>query len=325
MQNMDSLISVIIPVYNVELYIKRCIESVISQTYKNLEIILIDDGSTDKSGKICDWYLKKDNRIKVVHQKNQGLSVARNTGLNMATGDWIAFLDSDDWIAIDMYEKLLFLAKSNDADISSCNTINVDENGSELEKKDYSDDIKIFNQKEMIAGLLDQKYVRFEVWNKLWRKTLISNVRFVAGQVCEDVHFDRILFLKANKMVYIDHPYHFYLYKRPGNTNSSFKVQRFSIFDEFDSLIEDLNERQDIKSSEIVRCIAVRFSLLFYEEAIVSKQSLSIKKQLLDYFKKYYKLSIFKKYNTLSATLKMILFNINPILLIGIRKVQGRY
>ena len=95
---MEDLISVIVPVYNVEKYLNKCIDSIINQTYKNLEIILVDDGSQDSSGKICDEYTKKDNRIKVIHKENGGVSSARNIGLNNATGEWIAFIDADDWV-----------------------------------------------------------------------------------------------------------------------------------------------------------------------------------------------------------------------------------
>ena len=114
------LISVIIPIYNVEQYLKECLESVINQTYRNLEIILVDDGSKDKSGKICDEYKNKDERIKVVHKENGGLSDARNAGMKIATGKYIQFIDSDDFIDKDMIETLYNLIIENEADISMC-------------------------------------------------------------------------------------------------------------------------------------------------------------------------------------------------------------
>ncbi len=115
----DKLISIIIPVYNVERYLRECIDSIIAQTYKNLEIILVDDGSSDKSGEICDEYSKKDSRIKVIHKKNGGLSDARNVALDIAKGDYIGFIDSDDYIEKDMFQILYNLAEEYNAEISS--------------------------------------------------------------------------------------------------------------------------------------------------------------------------------------------------------------
>ena len=124
--NILPLISVIIPVYNVEKYLRECLDSVLAQTYKNLEIILIDDGSPDNCGKICDEYAQKDNRIKVIHQVNQGVSAARNAGLKVATGEYIAFVDSDDFIKPDMYEYLYALISKEHADMAMCNVIQTD-------------------------------------------------------------------------------------------------------------------------------------------------------------------------------------------------------
>ena len=125
---MENLISVIVPVYNIEAYLRKCIDSILAQTYTNLEIILVDDGSTDNSGEICNEYAAKDARIRVIHKGNGGLSSARNTGIDIATGKYIGFVDSDDYLAPDMYEKLLGAIVNNHADISVCNVHHVDEN-----------------------------------------------------------------------------------------------------------------------------------------------------------------------------------------------------
>ena len=119
-ESMTDLVSVIVPIYKVEKYLGKCVDSIINQTYKNLEIILVDDGSPDNSGKICDEYAKKDNRIKVIHKENGGLSSARNAGLDVATGEFIAFVDSDDRIHLDFVEKLYRAIKEENADIASC-------------------------------------------------------------------------------------------------------------------------------------------------------------------------------------------------------------
>ena len=134
---MDSLISVIVPIYNVEKYLERCVESIINQTYKNLEIILVDDGSPDNCPQMCDDYAKKDSRIKVVHKKNGGLSDARNAGMKVATGEYVSFIDSDDYISLDFYETLLETIVDNDSDIVECSVVKFYENG---KFDEYSDD-----------------------------------------------------------------------------------------------------------------------------------------------------------------------------------------
>ena len=117
---MEELISVIVPIYKVEAYLERCIRSIVNQTYKNLEIILVDDGSPDSCPDICDVWKEKDDRIKVIHKKNGGLSDARNAGMQIMTGTYISYIDSDDWVANDMYEKMMYAIKKNDADICEC-------------------------------------------------------------------------------------------------------------------------------------------------------------------------------------------------------------
>ena len=132
------LISVIVPVYNIEHYIARCVQSIINQDYPNLEVILIDDGSTDLSGKICDDFLEKDTRVKVIHKINGGLSSARNTGLDVALGKYISFIDGDDWVQKDFYSTLLTKIRDNDADIISCNSNSVNDDEALLKLGDDS-------------------------------------------------------------------------------------------------------------------------------------------------------------------------------------------
>lgn len=312
-------ISVIIPVYNVEPYLKKCVDSVINQSYKNLEIILVDDGSTDKSGDICDEYKKNEQRIIVVHQENKGLSAARNVGLELATGEWIGFLDSDDWIMQEMYEVLLNLAIEHNADISTCNT-----------KPFYLDSIENFDNgtgkvtelssDQMIEGLLTQEKVRFEVWNKLWSRELIGEVRFIVGQVSEDVHFDRILFLKANKMIHIDCALHNYLIQRPGNTNSSFKKNRMCIFGEFDKLIQELKSKNKYHLIEIVNCIVSEFAIGIFEVATETNQDEMIKNELIQQFNSHYSFMTYLKYRTLRESIKTVLFWISPKIFLIVRK-----
>ena len=164
------LISVIIPIYRTEKYLHRCLDSVISQTYTNLEIILVDDGSPDNCGKICDEYAAKDKRVRVIHQANQGLPGARNTGLEIATGEYIGFVDSDDYIEPDMYEYLYGLIIKDKAAFSMCNVF--DAKGFHLHKQG--------KQAYLLIGALDifPFHHWFYAWNKLYRRDFIADLRF---------------------------------------------------------------------------------------------------------------------------------------------------
>lgn len=317
---MNNMISVIIPVYNVEKYIKKCVYSVTNQTYSNLEIILVDDGSTDNSKIICDELALKDSRISVIHQKNEGLSSARNKGIDNASGEWIAFLDSDDWIDNQMYETLLNVALSNNVLISSCSTRFVDAEGKSINQNNYTGDVFKYNEKEMIFGLLTQEHVRFEVWNKLWNRKLVGNTRFIVGQVSEDIHFDRILFHKAKSMAHVDCAYHNYLTERDGNTKSKFRKGKMGIFKEFDLWVDDIKKySQEEDTIEVVNTMAVAFAIGMYEQACITGQSENIKKELeLQVKKRYQRIQQFN-YMDKKQILKVKLFYWNPEIFMFIR------
>ena len=184
---MDPLVSIIIPVYNVEKYLDKCITSVVNQTYKNLEIILIDDGSPDNCPAICDAWKSRDSRIKVIHQQNGGLSHARNEGLKIATGEFIGFVDSDDWIEPEMYETLLTAIQENDADIAVCNYQSEHEKAQVVIQKPESPSKKIYTEVEALELLLSGKsFIRSVVWNKLFKSHLLTDLLFPEGKIYED-------------------------------------------------------------------------------------------------------------------------------------------
>ncbi|WP_049895863.1 glycosyltransferase family 2 protein [Oribacterium sp. NK2B42] len=176
------MISLIVPVYNVEPYLRKCLDSIVNQTYRDLEILVIDDGSIDGCGQICDEYGDEDHRIKVFHTENRGLSAARNLGLDNAQGEWIGFVDSDDWIEADMYEVLHDRAIESGADIVECGFNCL-----------YSDKIIVRQKKELtIPGEeaireLYKHRLNDTVWNKLWSQNCFKHIRFPEGRVFEDV------------------------------------------------------------------------------------------------------------------------------------------
>lgn len=221
-------ISIIVPVYNVEKYLKKCIDSILQQTFKDIEIILVNDGSTDNSGVICDEYIDKDPRIRVIHKENGGLAHARNTGLDIAKGNFVGFVDSDDWIDPIMYETLYYLCREQNAQISTCLIRNYRKNQKERRKK-YVSKIKVFNSKEAIYSLYNGGLSGFSACNKLYKRTLFANVRFPNGRVYEDAAIMYRLFDCASKVAFIDVPLYNYNYRDQSITRSIFSEKRFDI------------------------------------------------------------------------------------------------
>ena len=212
------LISVIVPVYNVKDYLERCLQSICGQTYRNLEILLIDDGSSDGSGELCDLFARKDARVKVVHQKNAGQSAARNRGLEMAQGEYLGFVDSDDWIEPDMYAFLYRLLAKNDADISICS--HYMETGVKTRVKHSSGRSTVFSREEAIRTLVRDKRIRNYMWDKLFKRSVFEGIRFPVNRIYEDIVVSYQLFYKARKVVMRDCPKYHYL-KREGSTTQS--------------------------------------------------------------------------------------------------------
>ena len=229
------LISVIIPVYNVEKYLHRCLDSVIAQTYQNLEIICVDDGSIDESGRICDQYAVRDARIKVIHQENQGLSAARNRGLDAAEGEYIAFVDSDDYILEDMYKKMLDKLLNYSVDLCVCQWQYEFSDGRQVVKKKNIDPT-IYGCKtslEFARFLYRGNYengVVVAAWNKLYRRALLDKIRF-EGRIHEDEAFCGRIMAK-NISVYVMEE-QFYVYAQNGDslTNKPFSANKFFFLD----------------------------------------------------------------------------------------------
>lgn len=178
-------ISVIVPVYKVEKYLPKCIESILNQTYRNLEILLVDDGSPDRCGGICDEYMEKDSRIKVIHKENGGLSDARNAGIREATGAFFGFVDSDDHIAPDMYEYLWTLMKENDADIGVCDACVIPEDG----EPTYTagENIQVYHGRESLHAMVCRNAFTVNTWNKLYKRQVFEGITFPVGMLYEDL------------------------------------------------------------------------------------------------------------------------------------------
>ena len=229
---MQPKISVIVPVYNVESYLPRCLDSILAQTYEHLEIICVNDGSPDNSLAILEQYAARDARIKVITRKNGGIAVARNTGLDAATGELIMFVDSDDFLKPHMAETLLHSLKEHNADIVNCQFADHDSSGNTW-KKGYSYSPIICGQDQALWLLLKDKQVTNHVWRNLYKRTLFQDIRFPEGKVFEDIIVMPQIFLKAEKFVFLSEELYYYFTNKNSIVHSPSYKQRKDYFDAF--------------------------------------------------------------------------------------------
>ncbi|MGN1328893.1 MAG: glycosyltransferase family 2 protein [Eubacterium sp.] len=213
-------ISIIVPVYKVEQYLDRCIESIVNQTYKNLEIILVDDGSPDKCPEICDKWAQKDCRIIVIHQENSGVADARNKALDICTGDFVGFVDSDDFVDSDMFEILVKQLEENDADISRCTYKRIHDNSDSIEYIKNNKTISVKSGTEYLVDMFNDNTLNSPCWNKLYSKKIIGNNRFLDGyKIGEDNYFNYQVIKNAQKIVLINQSLYNYTYRTASITS----------------------------------------------------------------------------------------------------------
>lgn len=246
---MKEVISIIVPIYGVEKYIRRFLESIENQTYKELEIILVDDESPDKSGIICEEFAEKDGRIKVIHKRNMGAAAARNTGLDFATGEYISFLDPDDFIAPNMFEKMANEIKRNNADICICNfeTFKEDEEANVIQYNfDEIEVKKLKTDNEMIQYMFLEKYVdSILLWNKLYKRKLWDNVRIPEIRAYEDEAITYKVLESACKIVYVNAKLYYYMIRKKGSiTSQDFSEKRLLRLDILSERIEHYSSQK---------------------------------------------------------------------------------
>lgn len=289
---MYELISVVVPIYNVEDYLVRCVESIRNQTYPNLEIILVDDGSTDSCPQICDSYAGKDNRVKVLHKKNGGLSSARNEGIKAACGTYIGIIDSDDYIHPDMYLDLWKKLKETESDIAVCGIERVyDDNGSQKEKKETVE--RIYSGREAVINIFDADLYLPSVVavNKLYKKDLFENIRYPEKKLHEDEFTTYRLFYKSSRVVYTMFPYYCY-YQRPdsimGKRKSVFSPDGLEAYERMSDFFSGLQDK------EILQLISYRYLCLLkkYAARLRSEGDSSTAAELEEKFRNGYKRDI---------------------------------
>lgn len=238
---MGEKISVIVPVYNVEQYLERCVDSIINQTYTNLEIILVNDGSTDNSGKLCDELAKKDERIRVIHKENGGLSDARNRGIDESESDLVGFIDSDDYIDSDMYEVLLKNLNDTDADLSMCALYDVYNNTPEAQvtnKETWK-----LSSEQAIKMVMEAKILSVTAVNKLYRKSLFTDLKFEVGKIAEDAFIMIKLLDKCEKIVATNEKKYYYVHRENSITTQKFSTKFLNVIEAYEQNSNIISEK----------------------------------------------------------------------------------
>nr|WP_308668296.1 glycosyltransferase family 2 protein [uncultured Agathobacter sp.] len=255
------LISVVLPIYNVEKYLRRCIESVINQTYTNLEIILVDDGSTDNSGKICDEYKKKDTRIKVVHKSNGGLSDARNTGTMMSLGRYISYIDSDDYVDDDYIEYLYSLISRYKTKVALCTHNVVFQNGKTVTYGNGKSEI--LDAHSCIEKMLYNDVIDTSAWAKLYDIELAKSILYPQNKLFEDIATTYKFFLKSGKIACGYESKYYYIIRNNSIVGCSFNNKKLDLLEMTDCMGEEvLLVYPDLKEAVLRRRVYARFSTL---------------------------------------------------------------
>lgn len=270
----NTLVSVIIPVYNVEKYLCRCLDSVLSQNYPNFEIILVDDGSTDDSGDICDEYARKDSRIKLIHKKNGGSSDARNKGLGMVSGDYLTFIDSDDYVHEDYVSKMLEACEANNCEITQCSF----EKGrrDKFTSQRNASRIGIMDHYKIFEGNI----LKTTVWGKLYKSYLFSTIRFPEGKIHEDEFVTYRAVYKANQIAVLSDQLYYYFQ----SDNSVMRNQNEKIrLDFLEAYAERVSFFQNAQEDRLViltkKELAINAMLYYVKYTCISKSGL--KKKLI--------------------------------------------
>lgn len=281
----DILVSVILPVYNVEKYLIKCLDSVIRQTYQKLEIILVDDGSTDSSGKICDDYANKDGRIKIFHKKNGGLSDARNYGIERSTGEYLAFIDSDDYVDDDYIEFLMNLTESGKYKISLC-SLHVVFTGSDRIMNKGNGKRVILNPKTCIEMMCYHEEVETAAYAKLLHRSLFNNVRFPVGKIFEDIGTSYLLFDQCKEIPCCFVPKYYYVIRENSIVTSSFTKKKLDFIEMTDQMADYVDEKYpDLKTATKRRRLFAYFSTLNQMLDEKDEQVIEIRNQLISYIK----------------------------------------
>lgn len=233
--NTGDLISVIVPVYNVEAYLERCVNSILRQSYNNLEVILVDDGSTDGSGQLCESIASNDNRVCVIHQENGGLSAARNTGIDNCHGSYICFVDSDDYVHHDYVKYLYDMCVNNDCEISICYHYITDENDYHSEV-DFDSPITVYTRDEIFDAFYTDMHGSIVIaWNKMYKRECVGDIRYDVGKIHEDEGTTFKFLYNANRIAFSKEVLYYYYSREDSITGQSYSKKKLDILDAYEN------------------------------------------------------------------------------------------
>lgn len=282
------MISVIVPIYNVEKYLRRCIDSILSSDYKDLEIILVNDGSLDNCLDICKEYQSKDERIKVIDKENGGLSSARNAGLDLAKGEYISFIDSDDYISSDYFSFMLKNMEETNADISVCGHYMAYENG-KITNVSRENVIRSFNSYEGIDAMNMRFFGFFDFasWDKLYKKTLFHDIRFPVGKKSEDWFTLPLLFKRAKKICYNSQPKYYY-FQRIGSITRDNNNVNFDAIEASDFVLDMIRrEKPQYEDGALISCVFAYIGV--YNHIFLNKRYIKETREISEKVKDHYK------------------------------------
>lgn len=314
---MNELVSIIVPIYNVEKYLNRCIITLVNQSFKNIEIILVDDGSPDNCSSICDSWIKKDTRIKVIHKENGGLSDARNAGIKIAKGDYLCFVDSDDYVHKDYIKVLFELCQKYDSDISVCRNYKVtgdEDYNKELPKgNDFTSNSEDFIYKK--------KHFYCVAWGKLYKRKIFNNIRYPKGKIHEDVAVIYKILYEAKKIAFTDLKLYYYFVNPKSIMREAYSIKHLDILDNLYDCYKYFINKKEEKIAFIILNDYIDNILNEYKNICSSQiNSREIRKSIIDKYKKEYKTVIRSCNLGFVSKIKYIIYRFCPKLYILLSK-----
>jgi glycosyltransferase involved in cell wall biosynthesis len=306
-------ISIIVPVYKVERYIHKCIDSILNQTFKEFELLLINDGSPDRCGEICEEYASLDSRVKVIHKKNGGLSDARNKGLDHATGDYIGFVDSDDWIEKDMFELLYNMCIENNCEIGVCTSTIHYPHKQVINGKHP---LTILDRKNAMRTMLEGKLFDEVVWTKLFKRSLLENIRFTVGTIYEDTDFTYKVIHKSKKICCIGAPKYNYIKRENSSMDLAIKninIDSVLIYDEMYKFInEHYKELNSLVALKLANSAFVVLNLISFSSNFNNYKTKYF--QVIGILNRYFPKTIKMKEYPTTVKILLLIIKINPLL-----------
>ena len=313
------LISVIVPIYQVEPYLDGCIRSIVHQTYTNLEIILVDDGSPDRCPVICDDWAARDSRIKVIHKENGGLSDARNAGMAAATGDLLSFIDSDDAIAPDFLEKLYGALTEYHADVAECAVSYVNEAGEVLRERKAAP-VKTMDHMEALRHLVLEDGIYQTVWNKLYRRSAVINIPFVVGKYNEDEFWTWQVFDRIGTLAVVQEPLYYYLQRGSSIIGVGYNLRRLDGLQAQFERMESLQKYQDLAG---VTCWVLMMQCMWQYQCASRLLHGSEKKVVLTQIRQLWDWSQLMPWHEMTLELKhrlwLMMFHFMPVATVWVR------